>query len=316
MATSAGGDPFHAGEIEMQTRAGVRDAARRVGRIVASGLPEGLEALLARQRVAVAATVDGGGRVHATLLEGREGFLERVDDELLSVGTPRPAPGRLVRDLAERPEIGLLVFDPTRRGRLRVNGRGLVLPAGLLVRVAEVYGNCTKYIQKRRLAGEAAPAAGGEERVAAALDPAQAAAVAAADTFFLASFHPGAGADASHRGGRPGFVEVLAPDRIAFADYPGNAMFNTLGNLLVHSRVALLFPDFATGDALELLGEARVAADRTVEVAIDEVRETPGASALRFELVEPSPVNPPLSRAGGRGISPGDGPTHRERSPE
>lgn len=308
-------EPFHAGEIEWQRRAGVREVARRVGRIVAAGLPEGSEELLAGQRLAVAASVDSAGRVHATPLDGPAGFLARVDEALLSVATGRPVAGRLERDLGERPEIGLLVFDATRRRRLRVNGRALVLPGGLLVRVAQVYGNCSKYIQKRRLVGEGERAAAGEGAVAAALTPAAAATIAAADTCFVASFHPESGADLSHRGGRPGFVEVRSAGRIAYADYPGNAMFNTLGNLLIHPRIALLFVDFATGDALEIAGEARVGADREVEIAIEEVRATPAAISLRYELVEPSPFNPPLSRPARRGISTDEGTTNPERRP-
>ena len=61
-------------------------------------------------------------------------------------------------------------------------------------------------------------------------------------------------------------------------------------------------------------GIARVAADRTVEVAIDEVRETPAACALRFELVEPSPVNPPLSRAAARRLPTAHRPPPPRRS--
>lgn len=298
----------------MQRRAGVRESARRVGQIIADDLPEGVEDLLASHRLVVAASVDGAGRLHASLLEGPEGFLERLDGERLRIATAVPAESRLARNLAERPELGLLAFDPTRRRRLRLNGRARVRPDGLQLRVAQVYGNCTKYIQRRRLVAETVPAATGESPVAAALSRRQAAAIAAADTFFVASFHPGSGADASHRGGRPGFVEVRSPTRLAFADYAGNTMFNTLGNLLAHPRLALLFLDFASGDALEVGGEARVAADRTVEVAIDSVRETAAASSLRFELVEPSPVHPPLSRSRASGISRNDGSTHPERS--
>jgi hypothetical protein len=58
----------------------------------------------------------------------------------------------------------------------------------------------------------------------------------------MASFHPRGGADASHRGGRPGSVRVLDEGRLAFADYPGNNMFNTLGNLIEYPRAASALP--------------------------------------------------------------------------
>ncbi len=106
--------------------------------------------------------------------------------------------------------------------------------------------------------------------------------------FFIASFHPVGGADASHRGGRPGFVRIENDGRIGFPDYPGNNMFNTLGNLAGHSRVGLLFVDFATGDLLQVAGRASLpeGPERRVEVLVHEVRETRGGSPLRWEIVE------------------------------
>ena len=65
-------------------------------------------------------------------------------------------------------------------------------------------------------------------------------------------------------------------------------MFNTLGNLARYPRAGLLFVDFETGDLLQLTGRARILwePDTAVRVDVEEVRETPRGSALRFELVE------------------------------
>ena len=62
-----------------------------------------------------------------------------------------------------------------------------------------------------------------------------------ADTLFVASAHPGQGADASHRGGRPGFVQIPHPQTLRIPDYPGNNTFNTLGNFenYPHAGLAL-----------------------------------------------------------------------------
>ena len=190
--------------------------------------------------------------------------------------------------LTSEPELGLLVLDPRTRQRLRINGRGLLRPEGIFLLADEVYGNCPKYIQRRRLAGETESRPAGRPARSRRLDASQRQRVAAADTFFIASFHPGGGADASHRGGRPGFVRVGDDGRIGFPDYPGNNMFNTLGNLAGHPRVGLLFVDFATGDLLHVAGRASLpeGPERRVEVRVEEVRETRGGSPLRWELVE------------------------------
>jgi hypothetical protein len=41
-------------------------------------------------------------------------------------------------------------------------------------------------------------------------------------------------------------------------DYAGNRYFNTLGNLVLDARAALLFIDFASGDVLELQGSVTI----------------------------------------------------------
>jgi predicted pyridoxine 5'-phosphate oxidase superfamily flavin-nucleotide-binding protein len=286
--------PFHAGELEMQRRAGVVEEARRVAAIIAPGLPAGAGPFLARQRLAVAATLEPSGRVWASLLTGPPGFLAPVGEGLVRIGA-RWIPGDpLLGNLAARPELGLLAIDPSRRQRMRFNGRGMVSPQGVFLLVDRAYANCTRFIQRRRLVGEVADEAVAT-RVGRALTEAQQEWIASADTLFVASAHPEAGADASHRGGFPGFARVVDAQHLVFEDYPGNAMFNTLGNLQVHPYLGLLFVDFAGGGVLQVSGRARVGADRSVEATIEEVRETPAASPLRFDFVDYSPANPPLT---------------------
>jgi len=108
-----------------------------------------------------------------------------------------------------------------------------------------------------------------------------------ADTLFLASRHPVAGADVSHRGGARGFVHVTAPNRLVIPDYSGNMMFNTLGNVAADPRAGLLLVDFEHGGTLQLSGRARIewdpaareglpGAERVVEFEIDQVRDRSG----------------------------------------
>ena len=101
-----------------------------------------------------------------------------------------------------------------------------------MIEVAQSYGNCPKYIHtSNTLAGAAgtdrAPVFTGD-----ALRAEDRRLIQHADTFFLGTTHPAFGADASHRGGSPGFV-LAAHDRLWFPDYPGNNLFNSLGNIAV-----------------------------------------------------------------------------------
>lgn len=279
----------------MQARAGVRDEAEAVGRIIRNTIPPAAGRFLASQRLAIATTLDPAGRVWASLLTGEPGFIRAVDETLLRLDA-QPVPGDPLPDnLATQPWLGLLVLDPQTRGRMRFNGRGLLSADGLFLEADQVYGNCPKYIQLRRLGPDAEAAPTPAPSVSRLLDPAQQSWIANADTFFIGTFHPQGGADASHRGGFPGFVRVTAGDQIRFPDYPGNAMFNTLGNLRANPHAGLLFVDFTTGDLLQLTGRARVGDDFAVTFDLDEVRETRAATRLRFVLVEYSPSNPGAS---------------------
>lgn len=289
---SRSSSPFHAGEIEIQRRAGVLDDARRVGRIIAGTIPQGASRFLATQRIAVAASLDAEGHAWASLLTGPAGFLEVVDERMLRIEATPPPGDPLTDNLRVRPELALLALDPRTRQRMRFAGRGLLAPEGIFLLADQVYGNCPKYIQLRRLEPEGLPAPAGLVRRTARLGARAQALVASADTFFIASAHPEGGADASHRGGNPGFVTVVDDRRLRFPNYAGNNMFNTLGNLQVYPRAGLLFVDFEQGDLVSMTGQASLDSDLAVELEIDAVVEMPGGSSLRWSLVEYSPANP------------------------
>jgi predicted pyridoxine 5'-phosphate oxidase superfamily flavin-nucleotide-binding protein len=297
-------DVFHSGERAVQARAGVGAASRQLGRGISRAIPEGAEGFLEAQRIAVLAGLDGAGRVWASIVAGPPGFVTVPDRRTLRLAADL-APGDPLRDgLADGGALGVLVLDPERRRRLRVNGFvAAAEPGRIEVRTEEVFGNCPKYIQARVPTADAPPARPGASRRSAALSPAQEAAIARADTFFIATVHEGRGADASHRGGRPGFVRVAGPRALRVPDYAGNNMFQTLGNIEADPRVGLVFPDWNTGAAIQLTGRARIlwepgefadlpGADRALDIAIDEVVETAGGGPLGWRLVEYSPFNP------------------------
>ena len=79
--------------------------------------------------------------------------------------------------------------------------------------------------------------------------------------FFLATADRDGAPDCSYKGGRPGFVRVVAPDTLAFPSYDGNGMFKSLGNVLVNPRVGLLFIDFEAPKRLRVNGTARIDPD-------------------------------------------------------
>ncbi len=88
------------------------------------------------------------------------------------------------------------------------------------------------------------------------LGPDEAAFIASRDSFYLASVNPDGWPYLQHRGGPPGFLHVLDPHTLAFADLRGNRQLLTTGNLANEDRVSLFLMDYPQRQRLKLLGHA------------------------------------------------------------
>ena len=127
------------------------------------------------------------------------------------------------------------------------------------------------------------------------------AAITAADTFFIASVFSedstdrSHGVDVSHRGGKPGFVQVVDDRTLIFPDFSGNFHFNTLGNIALNPKAGLMFPDFETGDMIYLTGAAETiwdgdelgafdGAERLVRITVEEIIRVEGSLPLRSDF--------------------------------
>jgi predicted pyridoxine 5'-phosphate oxidase superfamily flavin-nucleotide-binding protein len=251
----------------------------------------------------VVGSTGADGRVWASLLTGEPGFLWVIDERTLRIDAS-PIPGDPL-DENSKPgmDVGLISIDLSSRRRMRLNGKAERRPEGLYVYAEQVYGNCPKYIQARepRAASGSTSAEPGTARRAETLTVDQRRLISSSDTFFVATVHPEGGADSSHRGGLPGFVRFLDEDTLAFPDYSGNNMFNTLGNIDANPNTGLLFLNFERGDTLQLSGEACViwdparsaefaGAQRVVEFSIEEIVEN--TVPLRWRFAAYSPFNP------------------------
>ena len=89
------------------------------------------------------------------------------------------------------------------------------------------------------------------------LGPAEAAFIAARDSFYMATVSESGWPYVQHRGGPPGFLRLLGPTTLAFADYEGNHQMVSTGNLAGDDRVALFLMDYPHRRRLKLLGHAR-----------------------------------------------------------
>ena len=93
------------------------------------------------------------------------------------------------------------------------------------------------------------------------------------DSFYLATISENGWPYIQHRGGRPGFLRVLNPSTLAFADYRGNRQLLSTGNLAANNRVALFLMDYPQRTRLKILGHARVADARQHPELVQQLAE-------------------------------------------
>jgi len=263
--------PFHPGEQAVQTRAGVRDKSESLGqRMLTADLVDAQRAFFAELSFVIATHVDEQGQPRAELVTGSPGFINASDKGRVHIAHTgdAAAPGAALWSAAIGSTVGLLGIEFARRRRNRINGTVVASDAdGIIVQIDQGYGNCPKYITKRDWDAERFTGNYTEQRSSEI--PAEVAVlIANTDTFFIASSSgPGAdrdsiqptawGADISHRGGEPGFL-ALNGQALTFDDYPGNNLFNTLGNLKQYPTCGLLIMDFTTGDIVQITGLAQL----------------------------------------------------------
>ncbi|MES3023274.1 MAG: pyridoxamine 5'-phosphate oxidase family protein [Pseudomonadota bacterium] len=251
------GGPFHAGELRAQMLAGAGSA----GGAIRDAMPEQHRDFFAGLRYLALATLDPDGWPVATMLAGPAGFIASPDARRLELAVPVERADPALHALHKGSPVGLLGIDFSNRRRNRANGLAAAVHAGgLHIDVRESFGNCPKYIHVREVESGSANASAPAEHFIG-LDEGARALLAVAETFFVASSAGNTGGaggvDISHRGGPAGFVQVNGAT-LTIPDYSGNRYFNTLGNLLLEPRSALLFIDFASGDLLHLQGRAEI----------------------------------------------------------
>jgi uncharacterized protein len=300
---------FHAGERAVQTRAEVsNDWLESAAGFVRPEMPQQHRDFFENLPMLFLGLLDPAGRPWCVPVFGPPGYSTSPSPNTLVLQRAPVLSDELGLVMMPGASIGVVGVDLTNRRRNRMNGRMQRGSEGAItVAVDQSFGNCPQYIQTRSLAsasGEPSAAAG---RCSSLDDPAVRHIVESADTFFIASRAASpleggsAGVDASHRGGRPGFLGINDDGSLSFPDFSGNRFFNTLGNIESDGRVALFVPDFETGEAVVLTGRATIdwsagradaftGAERIVDVMPEEVWHATATLPVTATLAEQWPA--------------------------
>ncbi|KAF1828960.1 hypothetical protein BDW02DRAFT_191707 [Decorospora gaudefroyi] len=174
----------------------------------------------------------------------------------------------------------------------------------LVTKITQSLGNCPKYlnqyeIQPAFIAAELASQSSWLSEKGQAL-------IANSDMFFLVTSTED-DMDVNHRGGPPGFVRIISPTQIAYPEYSGNRLYQSLGNLQLNSKIGVTFPNYKTGDVLYTTGTAEIlvgadaaallpGSNLAVKITIDEARYVAHGLPFRGTRKQPSPYNPLVRR--------------------
>lgn len=261
--------PFHDGEVALQASVGVAERMEQFGRrAIREYMPDQHREFYHQLPFIVLGSVDGAGDAWVTLISGRPGFMTSPDAKVLKIETWLDPDDPATPGLNDDQAVGLLGIEFHTRRRNRMNGvvrhKG---PQGFQVEVEHSFGNCPQYIQLRDYQFLRDPSVATPSPMPGTTDLSfenMRSLIESADTFFVSSYiedERGRHVDASHRGGKPGFVRVNNDGSLTIPDFAGNLLFNTLGNFLVNPKAGLVFPSFETGNMLHLTGDVELVLD-------------------------------------------------------
>lgn len=301
------GSPFHHCETAVQDRLGISQQYRqKVSRFIRDEMPEQHQTFFANLPFVLIAALDEQGYPWLTPVFGKPGFIEVASASTFSIHSAPTLSSAVQLQLNPADKIGILGIELETRRRNRLNGTVSQNQNGILdIQVDQSFGNCPKYIQKRSLRWEKTPSSpviSSHEGLPVEWHKF----IQQTDSFYIASRvsaitdERNSGLDASHRGGKPGFLKIDG-NTLTFPDFSGNNFFNTIGNIQSDPRVGLFIPDFNNGDAYFLIGNASIdwsekkleeysGAQRFISIQIERCILSRSGLPIRAQSMELSPA--------------------------
>lgn len=250
---------FHNGEAQAHVLAGSGTPAAAIRNF----MPEQHRQFFPLLPYLMLATTDDSGWPVANIVNGAAGFVSSPDPQHLHIAADAHWPGSSKQQFLAGKPVGMLGIDFNTRRRNRANG---VIQQtgndGVSISVTQSFGNCPRYIQLRDVYAAPLDESAQPLQNFIELDGHARKLIHNADSLFVATTSGThetnmGGPDISHRGGMPGFIRIDG-NTLTIPDFNGNKYFNTLGNMLLEPRAALLFIDYASGGLLHLQGRTEV----------------------------------------------------------
>lgn len=260
---------FHSGERQVQRMTGETIIAHSVGRIVNDVIVGGAINFIEKQPLIVVSSIDSFGQVWASLLIGDFGLAKVTNPKTLVLDKNLINSSKedvFYKNIEENHEVGSLFIELSSRRRFRINGNASINGNKIEIKIQEAYPNCPKYIQRRVISmSEHFEEITSKITTGTKLNDEYKDWITKADTIFVASSSTDTKMDVSHRGGNPGFIEIIDEDTLKIPDYRGNSMYNTLGNFVQNPNSGILLVDFEKRETLQLTGKAELLFDQNTD---------------------------------------------------
>lgn len=322
------GQPWHLGERALQLQQKTVASSDEMGpRIYHKVIPESYQDMISPQPHFMASFLGEDGRVWPSAFFAPPGFaLPQHGGRQIQLNAQLdPRDGAAVNGLVKNGTLmGGVTIDFMSRRRNRFNGQLELNGSGNAMKILQAFGNCPKYITRRRLRRTGQNLGGvtaGEAQQYQQLSSEDAALLEKTDMMYLGTGHPEHGADMNIRGGQAGFMRSLADGQfLAWPDYVGNGFYMSLGNTKLNPQAGVLVVDWDdTGRGLQILGKTETyereeiqqgqvpaalvpglqamledepQALRLVVIKVEIVRSIPQYCPHQYEKVELSPYNP------------------------
>lgn len=206
-------------------------------------------------------SIDQNNNVWVSMLSGTPNFLKVIDASTLKIDKTliiSPSEDIFYKNIKHKENIGLLFIDWETSRRYRLNGTIKQEGSDLVINIEETYGICPKYIQKRSFEYTNMSTAPIQLTSGTTIIEDHKQLIETANTFFLGTQGANNKVDASHKGGKSGFVKFINNNTLRIPDYPGNSMFNSLGNLYENPKSGLVFIDYTTNTMLQVTGKGEI----------------------------------------------------------
>ena len=253
-------DIFHDGQLAVQRITGEEEIAKKRIPMISDSLHPRSISFIEHQNLAFPGSEDANGDIWLSLLVGERGFikipsLKEIQFDLSKITSNLD--DIFFSNIKTKPTVGLLFHEAARRARYRAWGIACQEGDLLSFDIRMGYPSCPKHIQREVIElPNDTKITSTQYQNGTTLSSFVKIWILNSHTFFIATQTKKGDIEASHRGGDPGFIEILENEIIRVPDYLGNSMFSTLGNIYENPKAALLFIDYKKGETLQLTGKA------------------------------------------------------------